>query len=74
MVPFQIAICPHGVLGNEFASVHAALQTARQLERVVHTITSINRGAEIYASGRALRDLLGEREIDTFKNFPTQSF
>jgi hypothetical protein len=74
MVPFQIAICPQGVLGDEFVSVDDALQTARQLERVGHTITSINRGDAIYASGKALRDLLGEREIDTFRNFPSQSF
>ena len=74
MVPFQIAIYPDGVLGNEFGSVDAAVLTARQLERVGHTITSINRGAEIYANGKPLRDLLGEREINTFKNFPSPSF
>jgi ribulose-5-phosphate 4-epimerase/fuculose-1-phosphate aldolase len=69
MMPFQIAIYPHGVIGNEFRSVDAAVQLAQQLERVGHTITSINCGNEIYATGKALRDLLGEKEVDTFKNF-----
>jgi hypothetical protein len=71
---FQIAIYPHVVIRNEFRSFDSAVQSARQLERVGHTITSINYGEAIYATGKALRDLLGEREVDTFKNFPTTSF
>jgi pectin methylesterase-like acyl-CoA thioesterase len=74
MVSFQIAIYPHGVIGNEFRSVDAAVESARQLERVGHTITSIHCGDEIYADGKALRDLLGEKGVGTFKNFPTTSF
>ncbi len=71
MGPFQLTIYPHVVLANTHNSIGAALQSARRLEKVGHTISSINRGNEICASGETLRDLLGEKEVGTFKNFPT---
>jgi hypothetical protein len=70
MVHFQIAIYPHGVTANHFPSLGEAVKTARLLEAVGHTIESISRGSDIYASGRTLRDLLGEKKPDTFRNFP----
>jgi hypothetical protein len=61
------------LLVNDFPSVEAAVQSARRLEKVGHSITSINRSGELYATGKALRDLLGEREISTFRSFSMTS-
>jgi hypothetical protein len=73
MAAFQIEIYPHVVPANGFPSVEAAVQSARELEKAGHTITSLNCGGEPYATGKALRDLLGEKDVSTFRNFAVTS-
>jgi len=73
MAFFQIEIYPQVLLANDYPTVGAAVQSARQLEKVGHSIMSISRGGEPYATGAALRDLLGEKEVSTFRNFAVTS-
>ncbi|WP_371422610.1 hypothetical protein [Tardiphaga sp.] len=73
MASFQIEIYPQVLLANVLASVDIAVESARQLEKVGHSITSINRNGELYANGTTLRDLLGAKEVSTFRNFAVTS-
>jgi hypothetical protein len=50
----------------------ASLRSSR-LVKDPETKRPFGRGGELYATGAALRDLLGEKEVSTFRNFAVTS-